>query len=344
MSAHPPPQDLGDPTGLDLEGFSGVIAAYREGELRAVFARGLADRGLGVPNSLETRFGTASMTKTFTAVVVLSLVAEGRLSLETTARSVLGGDLPLIADDVTIAQLLGHRSGIGDYLDEEIDEYAPLPVPVQQLDCAEAYLAVLDGFETAFPAGEKWVYCNGGYVVLGIIAERVAGVPYGQLVQERVFDRAGMTASDLARSDRLEPLTAVGYRPDGTSNVFHIPVIGVGDGGAHTTVRDMHAFWTSLYAGILLPIPLAQLMTSAITPDIDAYDDDDEEDEDDEPTGYGFGVFTKAGTVAAIGGDHGITAFSRHDPASGLTVTLLSNEQDVPAYDRVITVEARVLG
>ncbi|QTV80985.1 serine hydrolase [Microbacterium sp. NIBRBAC000506063] len=123
----------------------------------AGWARGLADRSLAVPNALDTRFAAASFAKTFTAAGMLSLVAEGTLSLDTTARSVLGDDLRLIADDVTIEHLLSHRSGIGDYLDEEIDEYAPLAIPVQQLDCAEAYVPSSTASRRPFPRGEVGV-------------------------------------------------------------------------------------------------------------------------------------------------------------------------------------------
>lgn len=323
--------DALDTDEFDLDDFSGVLAAYRGGEFIAGWARGLADRSLAVPNTLETRFAVASFAKTFTAAAVLSLVADDTFTLDTTARSLLGDDLPLIAGDVTIAHLLSHRSGIGDYLDEEVDEYAPLSIPVQQLDGAEAYVPLIDGFETAFRAGEKWAYCNSGFVVLGILAERASGVPYGRLVAERVFEPAGMTSSDFARSDRLEPLSAVGYKGDGTSNIFHVPVVGVGDGGARTTVADMHAFWSSLYAGRILPRDYVEAMTATVSANV--------EDDDDDNTGYGLGVWTEDGTVAAIGGDHGITAYSRHDPANDLTVTLLSNEEEVASYWRVRTVE-----
>ncbi len=331
--------DVSETGDFDLDDFSGVLAAYHEGRLVAAWTRGFADRSHAVPNALATRFGTASFAKTFTAVTILSLVAEGRLTLDTAARSVLGTDLPLIADDVTIGHLLSHRSGIGDYLDEEIDEYAPLPIPVQQLDCAEAYVPLVDGFETVFPAGTDFAYNNGAFVVLGIIAERVAGTPYGQLVTERVFAPAGMTSSDFARSDRPEPNTAVGYKEDGSTNIFHIPVIGVGDGGAHTTVADMHAFWSSLYGGRLIPMELVTAMTSYVSEKIDEDDEDD-----DDPTGCGFAVFLKGGTVAAVGGDHGMTAFSRHDPARNVTVTLLSNEEEVASYGRVKAIQDIVIG
>ncbi|WP_410962068.1 serine hydrolase, partial [Salmonella sp. SAL4457] len=68
-----------------------------------------------MPNEIDTRFGLASGTKGLTALAVVSLIEDGTLELSTTARSLLGDDLPLIRDDVTVEHLLGHRSGIGDY-------------------------------------------------------------------------------------------------------------------------------------------------------------------------------------------------------------------------------------
>ena len=102
------------------------------------------------------------------------------LALDTRARDLLGDDLPLIDDAVTVEHLLAHRSGIGDYLDEseELDLDAHLmPVPVHQLDTAESYLAVLGGFPQAFEPDTDFAYCNGGFVVLALLAERAAGRP-----------------------------------------------------------------------------------------------------------------------------------------------------------------------
>ena len=86
----------------------------------------------------------------------MSLIEEGRLGLDTTARSVLGDDLPLIDDTVTIEHLLAHRSGIGDYLDEDaiedITDYV-MPVGVHQLATSDDYLAILDGFAMVVRAG-----------------------------------------------------------------------------------------------------------------------------------------------------------------------------------------------
>jgi len=177
----------------------------------------------------DTQFGIASGTKGLTALVVMRLVEDGALSLSTAARSVLGADLPLIDERVTIEHLLAHRSGIGDYLDEELDldlsEYL-LPVPAQQLATTEDYLPVLDGHSAKFAPGERFAYSNSGYVVLALIAERVAATPYHDLVRDLVCTPAGMNDTAFLRSDQLPGRAAVGYlqvEGEWRTNVFHLP-------------------------------------------------------------------------------------------------------------------------
>ena len=98
--------------------FSGVVRVDRGDTLELARAFGLADRAHGIPNSVDTQFGLASGTKGLTALTVVGLIQDGRLRLDTTSRSVLRDDLPLISDEVTVEHLLAHRSGIGDYFDE----------------------------------------------------------------------------------------------------------------------------------------------------------------------------------------------------------------------------------
>ena len=100
-------------------GFSGVVRIDQSDRIELARAYGLAHRGFEIPNAVDTRFGLARGAKGFTAVAVVSLIEEGVLELSTPARSVLGSDLPVIDDGVTVEHLLSHRSGIGDYLDEE---------------------------------------------------------------------------------------------------------------------------------------------------------------------------------------------------------------------------------
>ncbi|MEO6087204.1 MAG: serine hydrolase domain-containing protein, partial [Umezawaea sp.] len=129
--------------------FHGVVHVSRGGEVEFAKAYGLAHRGHGIANTVDTRFAIASGTKGLTALAVMGLVERGTLGLGATAREVLGDDLPLIRDDVTVEHLLAHRSGIGDYFDEhqqqDISDYV-LPVSVHTLATTEAFLAVLDGF------------------------------------------------------------------------------------------------------------------------------------------------------------------------------------------------------
>ena len=109
----------------DQRGFAGVVSVDRGGEMVFAKAFGFADRAHQLPNTVATRFAIASGTKGLTALTVVSLIDDHALDMSTTARSVLGTDLPLIGDDVTIEHLLSHRSGIGDYLDEEAGHRSP---------------------------------------------------------------------------------------------------------------------------------------------------------------------------------------------------------------------------
>ena len=235
-------------------GFSGVVRVESGGGVELSKAYGLADRGHGIPNTTETQFGLASGTKGLTALTVVSLIEDGLLDLSTTARSALGRDLPLIADDVTVEHLLAHRSGIGDYYDEdaggEITDYI-LPIPVHRLETTAGYLPALDGHPTKFPAGERFAYCNGGFVVLALIAERAAGRPFHDLVRERVCEPAGMNDTAFLRSDELPGRAALGYLTnDGLrTNVLHLPVRGSGDGGIYSTAADISSLWRAFLAG-----------------------------------------------------------------------------------------------
>jgi CubicO group peptidase (beta-lactamase class C family) len=305
-------------------GFAGVVSVDRGGEIEFVRAYGLAHRGWEIPNAVDTRFGIASGTKGLTALAVVSLIEEDALRLPTTARSVLGKDLPLISADVTIEHLLAHRSGIGDYLDEEagseITDYV-MTVPVHELATTEQYLAVLDGHPAKFSAGERFCYCNSGYVVLALIAERVSGVSFHDLVRHRVCAPAGMRDTEFFRSDELPDRTAVGYLPvEGVSrtNVFHLPVRGSGDGGIYSTAADLSVFWRSLFAGTIVS---SQWVAEMVRPRSDV-------PSASRRYGLGFWLHRSSDTVMLVGSDAGVSFRSVHQPKSSLTHTVISNTSD----------------
>ncbi|NTW40056.1 MAG: beta-lactamase family protein [Cellulomonadaceae bacterium] len=299
-------------------GFAGVVRVDGPGGVVLERAYGLADRAHRIPMTTSTQLAVASGSKGFTALAVMSLVQDGTLTLGTTARSVLGADLPLIADDVTVEQLLAHRSGIGEYLDDDADlsDYA-MAVPVQHLATTEQFLAVLDGFPTAFPAGERFAYCNGGFVVLALVAERASGVAFHDLVRRRVLAPAAMSETDYLRSDDLPGRAALGYvEIDGAwrTNVFHLPVVGNGDGGAYTTVADMHRFWAALLGGrIVSPATLATMT-------------EPRSDVPEELARYGLGLWLaqQGDGLALEGCDAGVSFRSVHVPSEGLTWTVVS--------------------
>ena len=304
-------------------GFSGVVHVRTDGRAELAKGYGKADRAHGIANTVETQFGIASGAKGLTALAVVSLVDEGLLDLATTARSVLGPDLPMIAGDVTVEHLLAHRSGIGDYLDEDseaaITDYA-MPLPVHALAATEDFLAVLDGHPTAFAAGERFAYCNGGFVVLALIAERASMTPFHDLVRERVLGPAGMADTAYLRSDELPGRAAVGYLAnDGArTNVHHLPVRGNGDGGAHSTIADIAAMWDAFLGGRIVPPHWVAEMVrtrSRVPGRSRRY-------------GLGFWLHESADAVRLDGYDADVSFRSTHDPGTGTTRTVISNTSE----------------
>jgi CubicO group peptidase (beta-lactamase class C family) len=296
--------------------FGGVVSVSRGDQIEFERAYGLADRAHAIPATIDTQFAIASGSKAFTALVVVSLIADGALSLRTAARSLLGDDLPLIADDVTVEHLLAHRSGIGDYVDEDLDQ-EPLPkVPVQELVTTADFIPALDGFPSKFAAGTRFSYCNSGYVVLALLAERASGVPYHDLVAQRVTRPAGMADTAYLRSDELPGRAAICYLDDLRTNVFSLPVRGNGDGGAYTTCGDIRVFWSSLFAGRIVS---DEDVARMVRPRSDA---------GSMRYGLGFWLAPDGPGVAIEGADYGVSFRSVHDPSDGLTWTVMSNSTE----------------
>ncbi len=302
-------------------GLSGTVRIDIDGRVAFERATGMAHRGFEVANRTGTQFATASGTKTLTALTVMTLVERGEIALDTTARSLLGGDLPLIDDRVTVEQLLAHRSGIGDYLDEDIvtdfDAYL-MTVSGHELATTEDYVRVLGGHATKFAPGERFSYSNGGYVVLALLAGRATGTPFDELVDERVCGPAGMVDTAFLRSDALPGTAAVGYLDDDglRTNVFHLPVRGSGDGGIYTTAADVHALWDAVYGGRIVALGTVEEM---LRPHSDV-------PEESAQYGLGFWIDSQKGRVSMHGFDAGVGFVSVHDRSRRITHTVFSNQ------------------
>ena len=303
--------------------FSGVVRVDRGDDIEFAKAYGLAHRGQQVANTVDTQFAIASAVKGITALTIVSMIVDGLLELSTPARAVLGSDLALISDAVTVEHLLAHRSGIGDYLDEDTEldfnDYL-MPVPVHRLVTTEDYLVALDGHPAKFEPGAEFSYCNGGFVVLALIAERASGVPFHDLVNQRVCQPAGMGDTAFLRSDELPGRAAVGYLDmEGVSrsNVFHLPVRGTGDGGIYTTVADYRSLWSAFFAGRIVP---ADWVTQMVEPRSVV--------SERERYGLGFWLAGSGEAARLEGYDAGVSFRSWHHPSSRLTHTVVSNTTD----------------
>ena len=274
-----------------------------------------------MPNTTVTRFAIASGSKAFTALAVMRLVEDGAIALGDRVRPILGSDLPLIDGEVTVEHLLTHTSGIGDYLDEDGDWDAAdyvLTVPVHTLAETEAFVPIIDGYPQVFSPGERFAYCNGGYIVLALIAERVSGLPFHDLVTREVCDRAALTETAFLRSDDLP--AALGYllAEGNRANVLHLPVRGNGDGGIYTTAEDLHRFWRAFTAGRIVSPGSVAAMTLP---------------RNDVPTeglryGMGFWLQRTGPTIILEGYDAGVSFRSTHDPQTQTTVTVMGNSSE----------------
>ena len=302
---------------------SGVVAIDVGQEQVYEACYGYAHRALSARTTRQTRFALASGSKIMTALAVLRLVEDGTLRLTDPVRPILGDDLPLIDDAVTIEHLIGHTSGIGDYLDEEADWEATdyvLPVPVHTLADTAAFVPVVDGFPQVAQPGERFRYNNGGYIVLALIVDRLSEVGFHTYVEQQVCGRAGLTRTSYLRSDELPGDAALGYLLDdgNWSNVLHLPVRGNGDGGIYSTVDDLHAFWQAMVGGRIVSPDLIETM---LIP---------RHGVPGEGLRYGLGCWLHSTGPAILieGYDAGVSMRSIHDPATRTTATVLANTSE----------------
>ena len=301
--------------------FSGVVeVASPNCSLRKSW--GYRDRANRLKNETNTRFGIASGTKGFTALAVASLIEEGKIGMETKAASLIGERFSGLHPSITIEQLLAHTSGVGDHYDEDeikegVDDFI-LSIPVQDLVSPFDYLPLLRERPQKFAPGEKACYSNGGYVVLAMIIESESGIPFQRYIEERFFHSAEMTNSGFFRSDNLPQNVALGYlvgKEEFKTNVFNLPVIGSGDGGAYSNLQDMKLFWQNLLSfkivGNSILEPMIKRQNSIESSDY----------------GFGFWIEDEGRFVALEGYDAGVSFYSATTRDLETQFTVISNDR-----------------
>jgi CubicO group peptidase (beta-lactamase class C family) len=320
---------------VDQELFSGV-ALITQGEAQ-LYARayGDASRAWHVPNTMDTRFDTASITKLFTSVATLQLIDQGLLALDTGVAERLG--LRQISPEVTIFHLLTHTSGIADDADEEAGEsYEDVWKTRSNYLVVETrdFLPQFIDKPANFAPGQGCRYCNVGYVLLGLLIEAASGMSYRDYVRANIFARAGMQHSDFFRMDRVNPNVAEGCDPlhddsgrivGWKKNIYSYPPIGSPDGGAHVTAADLDRFLRAVRAGRLLS---PELTEAFFTPQVQYK----AKEGWNQMFGYGLWFYVdQQGQVVCYqkeGFNAGVSGMIRHFPTHDLNVVLLSNTMD----------------
>jgi CubicO group peptidase (beta-lactamase class C family) len=314
--------------------FSGVALITQGSTQIYAAAYGYASRAWKVKNGLDTRFDTASITKIFTAVATLQLIEQGLLSFQTSAVELLGLQDTEISKAVNVFHLLTHTSGISDDADEEAGEiYEDLWKSKPNYSVMETvdFLPQFVHKPPNFAPGEGCRYCNVGYVLLGLMIEKVSGMNYRDYVRQHIFERIGMRHCDFYRMDRVNEGVAEGVDPiyDDTKtitawkrNIYSYPPIGSPDGGAHVTAGDLDLFLRAVKTGKLLS---AALTEDFLTPKVVHH----ENERLILRIGYGLEFLEmKTGTFNFYekeGMNPGVSGVMRHYPAQDLNVILLSN-------------------
>ena len=310
--------------------FSGVVSLSSLGAGTSLdLAFGFADRANRVPNKVETRFAMASGCKIFTAVAVGLLIEGGKIELDTRLADCVRSRDIHFASEITIAQLLNHTSGIPDYSSEELQsDYAALwkERPCYSMTSVRDFLPLFEnGVMKALP-GSGFLYCNSGFILLGLVIEELTGRDFRDVIAGRIFQPCGMTRTGYFAMDALPENTAFGYlsrsEKEWRTNIFSVPSIGAPDGGAFTTTGDLRLFWTSLLAGRILS---RETLDRFIAPSVQVSERDE--------SGYdGYGVWIrKAGDswiVSIEGSDPGASLESLVRLSDGLVMTVLSNTDD----------------
>ncbi|MEZ4619237.1 MAG: serine hydrolase domain-containing protein [Caldilineaceae bacterium] len=303
--------------------FSGVVLVANAGEPIFEEAYGLANQEAQIPNGIDTRFGSASVGKMFTAVAIVQLAEAGKLNYTDPMSRYLPDYPAAVADQVTIDQLLTHRSGIPDFF----EEWARFQQVQVSTDPQRDYLSLFMHEPLHFTPGERFEYSNSNYILLGAIIEQVSGLSYAAYLQTHIFDPAGMTATTLSAAGIDEQLLAQNYTefdenlqpvdgPRQLATVFQ-GAVGSAAGGGYTTVGDLLKFDQALRTHKLLsPEGTEVLLTDRVDYERPGY-----------RYAYGFIVREQAGEafVGHSGGSHGVDAQFEMDRTHGYTVIILAN-------------------
>lgn len=308
--------------------FTGAVLVARDGVPIFDTAYGMASRELRVPNTPQTVFHLASITKQFTAMAIMQLRDRGKLKVEDPICAYLA-DCPPAWRPVTIRNLLTHTSGIPNV--------SSLPAWDEELSLKQyrrtAFVDLFRDLPLQFAPGEKYAYSNSGYFLLGLIVERASGVSFDRYLSGQIFAPLGMTRSGYDDNREIIPGAATGYYSRGTSFItatYVDPSTRLGDTGIVSTTGDLLRWDQALYGEKLVS---RRSLDEMFTPYRGGY-------------GYGWQVGMRFGrrTLAHSGSDGGFSSYILRFPDDRVTVIILGNGDRMSAGKAAIDLAAIQFG
>ena len=305
------------------DSFAGAVMIAKGHKLVFSGAYGPADREHHIPNRLDTRFRIGSMNKMFTATAVLQLAEAGKLKLTDPLGKYLT-DYPNqeTAAKVTVHHLLTHTGGTGDIFGPDFEKNR------LTLRTLASYVALYGQRAPEFEPGAQFAYSNYGFILLGVLVEKVSGGSYYDYVREHIFRPAGMTRTDSLPEEEKVEGRAIGYLHNGDHwqpNDDTLPVRGTSAGGGYSTVSDLASFANAVMEHKLLNAEYTALLTTGKV-----------ERDPGVKYAYGFSDSTAGGVrwVGHGGGAPGMNGELKFSPDSGYIVAVLAN-LDPPAASRI---------
>ena len=315
------------------------VLVVERGETVVRKSYGPANLEAGTPATPATNYRLASVTKQFTAMAIMQLAERGKLSYDQKLADFFP-TLPAWSRVVTLRQLLHHTSGIMDY-EDAAPPLPPGPVaPRDQLKEPDVLRIMQKLDRTYFEPGTEWRYSNSGYVLLGMVVEKVAGMPFPRFLKQNIFAPLGMT-NTLAFQEGISvvPNRAYGYSKEGARFVRHDQSQTsalLGDGGVYSSIDDLARWDRGLAAGRLVkPDTWKQAVTSGVL-------------KNGKATNYGFGRRLEPYRGHKLWSHDGDTVGFRTTilrfPDDRLTVVLLLNREDLDSRKLATAIADLYLG
>lgn len=231
--------------------FNGAVLVAKKGQIIYEKAFGYADREWNIPNTIDTKFRIASISKPFTALLVLQLAESGKINLNGTITKYIPDYKGKLGDSITIHQLLTHTSGVLTNLDPETEViqerlYHNLRDLIKYTESADLY----------FRPGTGFRYSNHGYYILAYIVEKVTGKRFDDVLKENILIPAGLSNTNQSDHSRIEKNLAKGYEYKLLYGYENAPCFDdsytVGAGGLISTAEDLYLFDQALYSDKLI--------------------------------------------------------------------------------------------